>query len=110
MFKKRVYVIQDLESGLYVTRGQLQRRLDELGVNTQFFENQSDAMRVIEERPCDDCDDSVATVLQNDLAWDLLEKLYNQSRWHLDVSGAEYKDAISQFTNLCARGIDLYVD
>lgn len=109
-FKRIVYVIQDSESGLFVTRGNIQRRLDELGPSTQLFENKSDAMRVIEEKPRYDCDDETPTILQNELAWDLLEKVYNKPRWYIDILNDEYQDAINQFKNLKAVKLEMYVE
>lgn len=110
-FKRIVYVIQDPESGLFVTRANIQRRLDELGPSTQLFKNKSDAIRVIEERYGSNClRDDTPTILQNELAWDLLEKVYNQPRWYIAVLNDEYQDAINQFKNLKAVKLEMYVE
>lgn len=100
-----LYAIVDKESGLLVTR---QNRLDELGAETKLFKNRTDAMRYIENPINKDL--GPITILQNDLAWDLLEKLHNKDRWHIDCSMAEYKDAISQFKNLKVVRLDIFYD
>lgn len=91
-----LYAIKDLESGLYVSH-RTPRRLVELGPEAKFFSSRSDAMRLIENRihPL-----IPTTDLQNDLAWDLLEKLYATDRWHINCDKDEYHDAVNQFKNL----------
>jgi hypothetical protein len=98
MFKKRVYVIKDLESGLYVSKRN-PRRLVEFGTDMAMFSQMSQAMRLIEVKLGHNID---TTSLQNDLAWDLLEKVYGVDRWHIDCSSQELHDALDQFKNLKA--------
>lgn len=96
----KLYVIKDIESGLYVTRGNVPR-LDSLGVNTRLFSSQSEAMKTIESKINPELGEDV-TWLQNDLAWDLLEKVYEIDRWHINCGIEELKDAIEKFKNLKA--------
>lgn len=109
-FEKRVYAIQDSESGLFVTRPRLNYRLEELGTHTLFFEKASDAMRTIENTPSFEFRKDCNTVLQNDLAWDLLEKIHGKDRWHLNVLKAEFQDAVEQFKHLKVKEIILTYD
>lgn len=90
-----LYTIYDPDSDLYLTRG-LQPKLEEMGVNTRFFETQSEAMRHIENRRYK----LDTTDLQNDLAFWLLENIHGTDRWHINVSLDEFRDACSQFKNL----------
>ena len=101
-----LYAIVDPESGLFVTR---QNRLKEFGTDTKLFKTRTEAMRFI-EAPIDKEFKSTWTLLQNDLAWDLLEKLYNKDRWHIDCSFQEVKDARNQFLKLKPMRIDLIYD
>lgn len=103
MNTKVLYVIKDEDSDLYVTRF---NRLDKLSVDTHFFKSRTDAVRYIETRYLPEFKKGF-TVLQNDLAWDLLEKMYGKDRWHIDVSLNEFKDAINQFKHLKVKRIDL---
>lgn len=97
-----LYAIYDPSSDLYLTRG-FQPKLEEIGINTRFFETQSEAMRHIENRRYE----SDTTNLQNDLAFWLLENIHGTDRWHIDVSFDEFMDACSQFKKLRVRGICL---
>ena len=94
-----VYAIYDKESGLYVTRG-LTPKLDELGICTRFFNTKSDAMRFIEAPMAIEISNNQPTQLQNNLAWWLLEKMYEKERWFIDCDLRQYKDALTHFNNL----------
>jgi hypothetical protein len=91
-----LYAIKDIESGLYVTRG-FSHGLEKLGSSTLFFETRSDAMRLIEAKLGHDIE---YTSLQAELAWNLLEMVYDISRWSINCSKEELQDAIDQFKNL----------
>lgn len=102
-----VYAIYDKDSGLFVTR-HLASRLDELGSDTALFKSKTDAMRAIEAKPYFEFSDvSKNTRLQNELAWWLLEKLYNTDRWHIDCGIEEFNDAVNNFKNLKVVPINL---
>lgn len=102
-----VYAIYDKNSNLFVTNHR-NNQLDKLGTNTMFFESQSEAMRFIEYKPCFEFSDlGKNTVLQDNLAWWLLEKVYNTDRWHIDCGIKEFDDAASQFKNLKVVPINL---
>lgn len=92
----KIYAIKDLESGLYVSR-RTPHRLVEFGTDMAMFSKRSQAMRLIEDKLGYDID---TTSLQNDLAWDLLEKVYKTSRWHINCSSQELQDALDQFKNI----------
>lgn len=98
----KLYTIYDPDSDLYLTRG-LNPRLEKLGINTRFFKDRSEAMRHIENRR----HELRTTVLQNELAFWLLENLHKKDRWHLNVSYSELMDACYQFNHLEARAICL---
>ena len=94
-----LYAIKDLESDLYVT-GKTPYRLVEFGPSIKLYKSQAEAMRVIEEPLIFEFKDKNITRLQNDLAWDLLEKLNKTDRWHINCSKEEYQDAVNQFRKL----------
>lgn len=105
MEKVTLYAIVDEQSGWFVTR---QDRLAELGADTLFFTRRSEAMRKIEQPVHPNIQDIVKTTrLQNELAWDLLEKVHEKPRWFIDVEKPEYDDAVSQFKKLKVRRIDI---
>lgn len=94
----KIWAIYDSDSELYISR-RTPHRLIELGPDIAMYSCQSDAMRAIESKLGHDID---YTSLQIELAWDLLEKVYEKDRWHIDCSYSELQDAISQFKNLKA--------
>lgn len=96
------YAIYDPDSDLYLTTD-FQPKLDELGVNTKLFTSQSEAMRRIGIRR----HGLDTTVLQNDLAFWLLENIHEKDRWHINVSFDEFMDACNQFKNLRVEEICL---
>ena len=98
----KLYAIYDPDSDLYLTRG-LQPKLEELGITTKFFKTRSEAMRHIESRR----HNLDTTVLQNELAFWLLEQIHKTDRWHINVSLAEFMDACSQFRRLEVKAICL---
>ena len=89
------YAIYDPDSDLYLT-ADLQPKLDKLGKNTQLFISRSEAERRIQIRR----HGLDTTILQNDLAFWLLEKVYKKDIWSINVSFDEFMDACSQFKNL----------
>lgn len=92
----KIYAIKDLESGLYVSR-RTPHRLVEFGTDMAMFSKRSQAMRLIEDKLGHDID---TTSLQNDLAWDLLEKVYKTDRWNIACTNQELQDALDQFKNI----------
>lgn len=92
----KLYVIKDLESGLYVSR-RTPYRLVEFGTDMQMFSTRAQAMRLVEETLGHDIE---ITHLQNDLAWDLLEKIYETDRWHINCTNQELQDCIDKFKDL----------
>lgn len=99
----KLYAIKDKESGLYVSRRN-PKRLVEFGPDIELYSTRASAMRRVEERLGHDID---TTVLQNELAWDLLEKVYEKDRWHINCSLSELEDALAQFKNLRVASICL---
>lgn len=107
MVSEIVYAILDKDSELFVTNHQ-HSQLDKLGINTKFFETKSDAMRFIEYKPRFEFSDIAKhTVLQDNLAWWLLERLYKTDRWHINCGIKELNDAIDNFKHLKAVPINL---
>ena len=96
-----LYAIYDEDSFLYVTSNILTPELDNLGKHTLLFTSPKEAWRRIrsKERGLD------YTKLQTELAFWLLEKVYNTPRWDLNVSHDEWMDAVSQFQNLTVHKI-----
>lgn len=92
----KIYAIKDLESGLYISR-RTPHRLVEFGTDMAMFSKRSQAMRLVEDKLGHDID---TTSLQNDLAWDLLEKVYGVYRWCIACSKQELQDALDQFKNI----------
>lgn len=99
MAVKLVYAIIDLESKWFVTKDTLPK-LDELGINTRLFNSKSDAMRFIEQPINFDLGIHQPTMLQNNLAWWLLEKIYNKDRWFINCSNKEFNDALNNVSRL----------
>lgn len=102
MTSEVVYAIIDKESGLYVTRG-LFPNLEILGENTRLFRSKVDAMQYVEARHPHD----KITILQNNLAWRLLEGIHGVDRWHINCTLDEYMDAARQFKNLKVLPVNL---
>lgn len=92
----KLYAIKDAESGLYVSR-RTPYRLVDFGSDMALYSSRHQAMAVVEERLGYNIR---ITHLQNDLAWDLLEKVYGIDRWHIDCSKKELDDALAQFKHL----------
>lgn len=104
MTKITVYAIKDFDSDLFLTGNRLYIScLKELSAETRFFNTRTEAMKFIEDRFRDDSN----TLLQNQLAWWLLEKIHGKDRWHIECSLKEYQDACNQFKNLKAVPINL---
>lgn len=104
MAKITVYAIKDFDSDLFLTGNRLYTScLKELSAETRFFNTRTEAMKFIEDRFRDDSN----TLLQNQLAWWLLEKIHGKDRWHIKCSLKEYKDACNQFKNLKTVPINL---
>lgn len=99
MISKTLYAIIDLESKWFVTRD-MHSKLDELGSNTKFFESKSEAMRFIEKPIEIDLGVNQPTMLQNNLAWWLLEKVYKKDRWFINCSKQELNDALNNVSRL----------
>ena len=97
MENKLVFAIKDFDSDLFLTRNKIYTScLKELSAETRFFNTRAEAMKFIEDR----FRDGGNTLLQNQLAWWLLEKIYGKDRWHIECSLKEYQDACDQFKNL----------
>lgn len=107
MTSKVVYAILDKDSELFVTNHQ-HSKLDKLGINTKFFETKYDAMRFLTYKPCFEFSDIAKnTVLQDNLAWWLLERLYKTDRWHINCGIKEFDDAIDNFKHLIIVSVNL---
>ena len=91
----KLYTIYDPDSQTYLTRG-INPGLDELNSNTRFFNTRSEAKRHLENRRYG----LDTTVLQNELAFWLLEQVYETDRWHINVGYDEFMDACEKFNNL----------
>lgn len=96
MTSEVVYAIRDLDSDLFITRELYHFGLDYLGVNTRFFKTKKEADTFKKERDC-----------KNELAWWLLEKVYNKDRWHIDCGLKEYQDARNSFPRLAVVPVNL---
>ncbi len=106
MTSEVVYAIYDKDSGLFVTRG-LHSGLDRLGGTTLLFDTKHGAYKFKNNPVAREFADRGTTILRNNLAWWLLEKLYKIDRWHINCSKDEYTDAYRQFCHLKVVPINL---
>ena len=106
MTSNLVYAIVDLESGWFVTRG-INSGLEELGVNTLFFKSKHDAYKFKKQKIHSEYGINKPTVLENNLAWWLLEKVYKTDRWHINCDLQEYNDALANVSRLKVVPINL---
>lgn len=80
----KAYVIKDLNSGLYYDKKT--KFVEPMSINTQLFASKNEAVLF-----------ACLQILDEDLAWRLLEKLYEKKRWELDCSKDEFRDAVNAF-------------
>lgn len=104
MTSEVVYAILDEDSGLFLAGHRLYTSfLKELSAETRFFNTRAEAMKFVEDRFRDDSN----TLLQNQLAWWLLEKIYGKDKWHIECSLKEYQDALDNFKHLKVVPVNL---
>ena len=80
----KAYVIKDLNSGLYYDKKT--KFVEPMSINTKLFKGKSEAVLF-----------ACLQILDEDLAWRLLEKVYEKERWEIDCSKDEFRDAIRAF-------------
>ena len=80
----KAYVIKDLNSGLYYDKKT--KFVEPMSVNTQLFASKNEAVLF-----------ACLQILDEDLAWRLLEKVHEKERWELDCSKDEFRDAVKAF-------------
>lgn len=80
----KAYVIKDLNSGLYYDNKT--KFVEPMSVNTQLFASKNEAVLF-----------ACLQILDEDLAWRLLEKVHEKERWELDCSKDEFNDAVRAF-------------
>lgn len=80
----KAYVIKDLNSGLYYDKKT--KFVEPMSINTQLFASKNEAVLF-----------ACLQILDEDLAWRLLEKFYEKERWELDCSKDEFSDAVKAF-------------
>jgi len=81
----KAYVIKDLNSGLYYDGDT--KFVEPMSISTTLFRTKNDAVLFV-----------CMQVLDEDLAWRLLEKVYEKERWEIDCSKDEFRDATNAFT------------
>lgn len=89
----KAYVIKDLNSGLYYDNKT--KFVEPMSVNTQLFASKNEAVLF-----------ACLQILDEDLAWRLLEKVHEKERWKLDCSKDEFNDAVRAF-NLTAIPVEV---
>lgn len=80
----KAYAIKDLNSGLYYDNKT--KFVEPMSVNTQLFASKNEAVLF-----------ACLQILDEDLAWRLLEKVHEKERWELDCSKDEFNDAVRAF-------------
>lgn len=80
----KAYVIKDLNSGLYYDKKT--KFVEHMSINTQLFASKNEAILF-----------ACLQILDEDLAWRLLEKVHEKERWELDCSKDEFRDAVKAF-------------
>lgn len=80
----KAYVIKDLNSGLYYDKKT--KFVEPMSINTKLFKGKSEAVLF-----------ACLQILDEDLAWRLLEKVYEKERWEIDCSKDEFRDAVRAF-------------
>lgn len=80
----KAYVIKDLNSGLYYDKKT--KFVEPMSINTQLFASKNEAVLF-----------ACLQILDEDLAWRLLEKVHEKERWELDCSKDEFNDAVKAF-------------
>ena len=80
----QAYVIQDLNSGLYYDKKT--KFVESMSINTQLFASKNEAVLF-----------ACLQILDEDLAWRLLEKVHEKERWEIDCSKDEFRDAVKAF-------------
>lgn len=80
----KAYVIKDLNSGLYYDKKT--KFVEPMSINTQLFASKNEAVLF-----------ACLQILDEDLAWRLLEKVHEKERWELDCSKDEFNDAVRAF-------------
>ena len=80
----KAYVIKDLNSGLYYDKKT--KFVEPMSINTQLFASKNEAVLF-----------ACLQILDEDLAWRLLEKVHEKERWELDCSKDEFRDAVKAF-------------
>lgn len=89
----KAYVIKDLNSGLYYDKKT--KFVEPMSINTQLFASKNEAVLF-----------ACLQILDEDLAWRLLEKVHEKKRWELDCSKDEFNDAVRAF-NLTAIPVEV---
>ena len=80
----KAYAIKDLNSGLYYDKKT--KFVEPMSINTQLFASKNEAVLF-----------ACLQILDEDLAWRLLEKVHEKERWELDCSKDEFNDAVKAF-------------
>ena len=80
----KAYAIKDLNSGLYYDKKT--KFVEPMSINTQLFASKNEAVLF-----------ACLQILDEDLAWRLLEKVYEKERWELNCSKDEFSDAVKAF-------------
>ena len=80
----KAYIIKDLNSGLYYDSKT--KFVEPMSINTKLFKSKNEAVLF-----------ACLQILDEDLAWRLLEKVYEKERWEIDCSKDEFRDAINAF-------------
>lgn len=80
----KAYVIKDLNSGLYYDKKT--KFVEPMSINTKLFKGKNEAILF-----------ACLQILDEDLAWRLLEKVYEKERWEIDCSKDEFRDAVRAF-------------
>ena len=80
----KAYVIKDLNSGLYYDKNT--KFVEPMSINTQLFASKNEAVLF-----------ACLQILDEDLAWRLLEKVHEKERWELECSKDEFNDAVRAF-------------
>lgn len=72
----KAYVIKNINSGEYFTRNY---KFDKLAYNTKMYESYRDAYKELE-------------IAKNNQIWDLLEKMFDTDRFHIDTDIETYNN------------------
>ena len=85
--------MKELNSGLYYDKKT--KFVEPMSINTQLFASKNEAVLF-----------ACLQILDEDLAWRLLEKVHEKERWELDCSKDEFRDAVKAF-NLTAVPVEV---